>query len=79
MWSSHRRGVRRTSLLFAVCAGEDHKREGTALPGEKPEGDYRKHLLMTTLSSQERDANAEVGEVPDEMKPSPFRQVPNRP
>jgi hypothetical protein len=35
----------------------------------------RKHLLMTTLSSQERDANAEVEEVPDEMI-LPFRQVP---
>jgi hypothetical protein len=43
-----------------------------ALLGENPEGNHVKHLLMTTLSSQERYSNGEVEEGTEEMKPSLF-------
>ncbi len=43
-----------------------------ALPGGNPEGDHGKHLLMTTLSSQERDTNELFEEGAEEMNPSFF-------
>jgi hypothetical protein len=51
---------------------EDHKREGMVLPCGNPEGDHGKHLLLMTLSSQERDSNEAVEEDTEEMKPSLF-------
>jgi len=44
------------------CTDEDHKREGMALPCGIPEGDDGNHLLMTTLSSQEKDSHEAVEE-----------------
>jgi len=42
----------------------------------EPEGDHGKHLLMTTLSSQEWDSHEAVEEETEEMKLSFFRQMP---
>jgi hypothetical protein len=61
---------RRSFLPFST--DEDYKREGIALPCGIPEGDHGNHLLMTTLSSQERDSNEMVEEGTEEMKPSLF-------
>ena len=61
---------RRSFLPFST--DEDHKREEMVLPCGNPEGDHGKHLLMTTLSSQEKDSNETVEEGTEEMKPSLF-------
>jgi hypothetical protein len=62
----------RALTFLPFSTDEDYKREGMVLPCGIPEGDHGKHLLMTTLSSQERDSNETVEEGTEEMKPSLF-------
>ncbi len=58
--------------FWPFSTDEDNKREGMALACGNPEGDNVKHLLMTTLYSQERYSNEAVEEGTEEMKPSLF-------